>query len=330
MMTWLIGKAYLLNKSSSFFLFLQILDSILIANECVDSKVRSGEPRLICKLDLEKAYDHINWDFLLYILERFGFGDRWRGWMYQCISTIRFLVLVNGTPEDFFDSSRVRQGDPLSPLLFVMVMEAFSRMMNVVVEKELLARFLVGSRPNEAMVVSHLLFANDTLIFCEPKVEHIQHLKCLLLCFEAVSGLKINLSKSMIVPIGAMGNLEVLSNILGCRVESLPLTYLGLPLGATHRDTSIWDVVIEKMEAKLAGWKRMYLSKGGRLTLIKSTLSNIPTYYLSLFQVPVRVAKRLEKIQEDFLWGGVGDEFKFHLVNWSTICMTTEAGGLGV
>ena len=127
-----------------------------------------------------------------------------------------------------------------------------------------------------------------------------------------------------------MGDLEVLSSILGCGVDSLALTYLGLPLGATNRDTSICDEVIVKMEAKLAGWKRMYLSKGGRMTLIKSMLSNIPTYYLSLFQIPVRVAKRVEKIQRDFLWGGVGDDFKFHLVNWSKICMTTEAGGLGV
>jgi hypothetical protein len=97
------------------------------------------------------------------MLERFGFGERWRGWMYECVSTVRFSVLINGTLEYFFDSSRgVRQGDPLSPLLFVMVMEVFSRMMNVVVEKELLAEFSMGSRPDEAMVVSHLLFADDT------------------------------------------------------------------------------------------------------------------------------------------------------------------------
>ena len=102
-------------------------------------------------------------------------------------------------------------------------------------------------------------------------------------------------------------------------MESFLLTFLGLPLGAPHKDPSIWNMVIEKMESKLAGWKRMYLSKGGRLTLIKSTLSNIPTYYLSLFQIPVRVAKRIEKTQRDFLWGGVGDEFKFHLVNWSKL-----------
>ena len=104
-------------------------------------------------------------------------------------------------------------------------------------------------------------------------------MRCLLLCFEAASGLKINLSKSMIVPIRAVGNLEVLSSILGCGVESLPLTYLGLPLGATHRDPSIWERVIVKMEAKLAGWKRMYLSKGGRLTLIKSILIYLHIIY---------------------------------------------------
>ena len=94
----------------------------------------------------------------------------------------------------------------------------------------------------------------------------------------------------------------------------MPFMYFRLPLGAHYKDPSIWNNVMEKMETKLAGWKRMYLSKGGRLTMIKSMLSNISTYYLSLFQIPVRVAKCKEKIQRDFLWGGVGNEFKFHLV----------------
>jgi len=80
----------------------------------------------------------------------------------------------------------------------------------------------------------------------------------------------------------------------------------------------------------LAGWKRLYLSKGGRLTLINSTLSSLPTYLLSLFPILARVANRLEKLQRDFLWGGIGDEFKFHLVNWHTICSLKVLGGLGV
>jgi hypothetical protein len=319
------------NSQHAFIKGRQILDAVLVANECLDSRLRSGEPGLLCKLDLEKAYDHVNWAFVLYLLQRCGFGARWCGWIQHCISTVRFSILINGSPSGFFGSSRgIRQGDPLSPLLFVVVMEALSRMLSSSVERGLLSGFSVGSRNNEALIISHLLFADDTLILCEPNVTHFRDLRCLFLCFEAVSGLKINLSKSEIVPIGEVENVVELASILGCGVATLPMKYLGLPLGAHYKASAIWSGIIEKMESRLAGWKRMYLSKGGRLTLIKSTLSNLPTYYLSLFPIPVVVANRLEKLQRDFLWGGLGDEFKFHLVNWSQICTPKMTGGLGV
>jgi hypothetical protein len=91
--------------------------------------------------------------------------------------------------------------------------------------------------------------------------------------------LRINLGKSEIVPIGDVEDVEGLAQLLGCRVVSLPMIYMGLPLGASYKTTSIWNGVIEKMERQLAGWKRMYLSKGVRLTLLKSTISNLPTYF---------------------------------------------------
>jgi hypothetical protein len=84
------------------------------------------------------------------------------------------------------------------------------------------------------------------------------------------------------------------------------------------------------MEKRLAGWKRLYLSKGGRVTLIKSTLSSLPTYLLSLFPIPMSVAHRLEKLQRDFLWGGLEDDHKFHLVNWKQTCTPLQSGGLGI
>jgi hypothetical protein len=111
----------------------------------------------------------------------------------------------------------------------------------------------------------------------------------------------INLGKSEIVPIGEVEDVEGLAQLLGCRVGSLPMTYLGLPLGASYKSVSTWKWVVEKTKRRLAGWKRMYLLKGGRLTLIKSTLSNLPTYLLSMFPIPLKVANRLEKIQRDFL-----------------------------
>jgi len=178
--------------------------------------------------------------------------------------------------------------------------------------------------------VNHLLFADDTLIFCGAQEEQIQYRRCIFLCFEAASGLMINLGKSEIVSIGEIEDVDGLAQLLGCRVASLPMTYLGLPLIASYKAMSIWNGVIEKMERQLAGWKRMYLSKSGWLTLLKSTISNFPTYYLSLFTIPVGVANRLDKLQGDFLWGGIGDEENFHLVNWNRICSPLHSGGLGV
>ena len=98
-----------------------------------------------------------------------------------------------------------------------------------------------------------------------------------------------------------MNNLDALANILHCRVGSLPMKYLGMPLGTSFKAASIWNPILEKMEKKLSGWKRLCLSKGGRLMLLKSTLSSLPTYFLSLFTIPKAVADRLESIQRNFL-----------------------------
>ena len=151
-----------------------------------------------------------------------------------------------------------------------------------------------------------------------------------LIWFEAVSGLKINLGKSELVLVGAVHNIELLAAVLGCKQGSLPIKYLGLPLGAKFKDKTIWNPILEKVERKLAGWKKLYLSKGGRVTLIKSTLSNLPTYFLSLFPIPALVANRIARLQRNFLWGGVGDESKFHLVNWAIVCAPLSSGGLGI
>lgn len=108
------------------------------------------------------------------------------------------------------------------------------------------------------------------------------------------------------------------------------MKYLGPPVGASYKAKSIWDCIIEKMERRLTGWKILYLSKGGRFTLIKSILSNFPTYYLFFFPIPVGVASHMEKLQCGFLLGRIGDEFKFYLVNWYKICTPFSSSCLGV
>ena len=146
----------------------------------------------------------------------------------------------------------------------------------------------------------------------------------------AVTSLKVNVRKSKMVPIGAVDNVHVLAGLLGCRVGNLTMSYLGMPLEASHKSSSIWNPILEKFERRLARWKKLYLSKGGRLTLIKSTLSSLPTYFLSLFNIPTSVANKIEKLQRDFLWEGMGSESKQHLLGWDKVCVPIANGSLGI
>ena len=127
------------------------------------------------------------------------------------------------------------------------------------------------------------------------------YLSWILAWLEALSGLRINLDKSSLLPVSRVENEENLAIELGCKIGSLPAEYLGLPLGAKRKASSVWDGVEERFRKRLANWKRQYISKGGRLTLIRSSLSNLPNYVMSLFRLPRKVNIKLEKIQRDFL-----------------------------
>jgi hypothetical protein len=197
----------------------QTLDSVLIANECLDSRLKSHIPGVMCKLDIEKAYDHVNWDCLLHLLDRMGFGSKWKMWIRTCISTVRFSIMVNGSPSGFFGSSRgIRQGDPLSPLLFLLVMEVLSRMLSRMEEAGLIRGFKAGKPQEEGISISHLLFADDTIVFCDADPEQLLHLRMVLSCFEAATGLGVNMSKSELVPVGDVRNVSQLADILCCHI----------------------------------------------------------------------------------------------------------------
>ncbi|RVW76690.1 hypothetical protein CK203_047574 [Vitis vinifera] len=194
-------------------------------------------------------------EFLLKTLHKMGFGPRWVGWMRSCISTAKFSVLINGVPAGFFPSSKG------------------------------LRCSIKGDR-RHTLKISHLFFADDTIVFCEANKEHLTYLSWILLWFEAASGLRINLDKSEIIPVGEVEEIEAMAVELGCRVGSLPSHYLGLPLGAPHKASSVWDGVEERVRRRLARWKRQYISKGGRITLIRSVLASMPIYHMSLFRMP--------------------------------------------
>ena len=204
-------------------------------------------------------------------------------------------------------------------------MEVLSRILKKTEDCGLLHGFLVGPTNSLGVCISHL-FADDTILFCDASRDQLLSIRLALTCFQAFTGLKVNAGKSEIVPIGEVGNIDALATILRCRVGSLPLKYLGMPLGTPYKTASMWNPILERMENKLSGCKRLYLSKGGRLTLVKSTLSSLLTYYLSLFVIPVAVADRLERIQKKFLWGSSEECFKYPLVAWEKACSPLVLG----
>ena len=191
------------------------------------------------------------------VMKKMGFGSKWLGWMWSCISTAKFSVLVNGVPVGFFPSSKgLRQGDPLSPYLFVMGMEVLSALIRRAVEGDFLLGCRIRGGRRQPVHIFHLLFADDTIVFCEAKKEHITHLSWILFWFEAASGLRINLDKSEIIPIGELEEMEGMAAELGSRVGSVPTVYLGLPLGAPNKAASVWNGVEERVRRRLALWKR--------------------------------------------------------------------------
>ena len=156
--------------------------------------------------------------------------------------------------------------------------------------------------------MSHLQFADDTILFANSSAEELQTLKSLLLVFGQVSGLKVNLDKSNLFGINLDQNhLSRLALLLDCKASDWPILYLGLPLGGNPTACGLWDPVIERISRRLDRWQKAYLSFGGRITLVHSCLSHIPSYFLSLFKIPASVAAKVERMQRDFLWSGVGE-----------------------
>jgi hypothetical protein len=158
---------------------------------------------------------------------------------------------------------------------------------------------------NAPMMVSHLLFVDDTLIFCGMDCRQLFSTKYVLLCFEAMSGLKINLGKFELVLVGSVPLVEDLACIFGSRVTAFPMKYLGLPLGACFKPREIWNPILEKKGKRLVGWKKNYLSRVvDSLSLRALFLACLCIF--SLFSIPISIAKLIEKYIKGLCLGWFG------------------------
>ncbi|KAJ0855327.1 putative RNA-directed DNA polymerase [Helianthus annuus] len=258
-----------------------------------------------------------------------GFGDKWCSWVWGILSSARASVLVNGVPTFEFKCGKgMRQGDPISPFLFIMVMESLSCLID---KAEEVGVFSGIRLPNDGPKLSHLFFADDALIIGEWMESNAFNIIRILRCFHVCSGLKINLGKSKLFGIGVdHGEVEALADVVGCKQHVLPFKYLGLMVGANMNRVNNWRLVYDIFESRLALWKSALLSFGGRITLIRSVLESLPNYYFSLYKAPAKVIRDLECLMKKFLWGGSSEVRKTHWVAWDTVTRPKNNGGLGI
>lgn len=306
-----------------------ILDSFVTASELVSWGTKFGLDSVGVKADFEKAYDRVNWDFLRKVMRWLGGNKKWCGWEEQCISNAKIAILVNGHPTKWIRTRRgLRQGDPLSPYLFLLVAEGLARL----VERAISNNLLTSVGPQRDAKVAIIQYADDTIFFCEAKRRQMRNLLFLWQIFEWASGLKINKSKSELFYLGRIdGKGERLADILGCKLGTFPTRYLGLPLSIKSLRKEDWWSIIEKIEKRIEGWQAKLLSRGGRLVLVNSVLANLPLFFLSVFRAPSWAIRRIEALQSAFFWMGRSTITGGHyLVQWKSMCRSKKKGGLEI
>ncbi|KAI3683245.1 hypothetical protein L1987_83746 [Smallanthus sonchifolius] len=291
-------------EQSAFLAGRSIMDGPLILNEVISWLRRSNHKGFIFKVDIEKAFDSLNWEFLDSVLTSMNFPSLWRKWVMALLTSSRASVLVNGSPTREFSCYRgLRQGDPLSPFLFILAMEAFSGIIKQASSIGLYHGIVCG---NSGPSLSHFLYADDVIFLGAWERSNAINLVRILRCFYLVSGLRINLGKSSLFGTCVdEGDLKEMALIFRCQTGSFPFKHLGLQVGANMNLIKSWKPVVEKFQKRLSGWRAKNLSFGGRVTLIKSVLNSLPMYYFSLYRAPVAIIDRLEKIRP-ISYGGLG------------------------
>ncbi|XP_057811840.1 uncharacterized protein LOC131026083 [Salvia miltiorrhiza] len=310
----------------------QITDKALLAFEIFHmmklNKARA-HGSFAFKLDMAKAYERVERCFLDSMLRQLGFHYQVVDLIMRCVTSVSFRVLVNGFSGDSFIPSRgLRQGDPLSPFLFLFCAEALSGLLRQAETRGIIhGAHLCRSTPR----VSHLLFADDCIIFGRANSNEIDVVKDILWRYEGVSGQKVNLDKSEItfssgIPADVRASLAL---NLGVECAAQYGKYLGIPSTVGRSKSEIFQMLVDRVRKKAKDWKRRYLSGAGKTVLIKTVLQSILIYLISCFDLPTQICQRLNSIAASFFWGQNKDERRIHWKSWSKLCRLKMEGRMG-
>ncbi|WVZ67109.1 hypothetical protein U9M48_016236 [Paspalum notatum var. saurae] len=291
-----------------------IMEGVVILHETLHEMHRKKLDGVILKLDFEKAYDKVKWSFLQQTLRMKGFSSKWCNWIHQMVTNGCVEVKVNDNVREFFHTKKgLRQGDPMSPILFNLIADMLAIL---IARAKVNGQFggLVPHLVDEGLSI--LQYADDTIIFMGHDVEKAKNMKLILCAFEHLSGLKINYHKSELFCYGEASKFqEQYSQLFGCGMGSYPFRYLDIPMHHRRINNKDRREVENRFEKKLSSWKGKHLSYGGRLVLINSCLTILALFMLSFFEIPRE---------------GDGSKKKYRLAKWKILCTPKEQGGLGI
>ncbi|XP_026378874.1 uncharacterized protein LOC113273354 [Papaver somniferum] len=261
----------------------QISDNIIISQEIIHSfkKKKVKHAGMGIKIDMSKAFDRVDWDFLLSSMRAFGFDSRFCKLIFQCISTSSIVVLVNGSPWDFFKPTRgLRQGYPLSPYLFIICMEIFSRMLLSSEEEKTIHGVQITSKNSH---ISHLFFADDCLLFIRADLKKCSNILALIDNFSKASGQLINFGNSGVF---FSKNVQPKHQRMICRLLKIKKidpkdTYLGTPLFISRDKIQLFEKIVENIEQKIQGWIGKTLAQASKLVLNKAFLAKPKVLWVS-------------------------------------------------
>ena len=321
------------DNQSAFVPGRSILDNAMVAIEVLHfmkAKTRGEDRHVALKLDISKAYDRMDWNYVMAVLHKLGFHDRWIHWMRMCVESVYYSVLVNGEQVGPIIPGRgLRQGDPLSPYLFIICAEGLSSLIRDAESRGVLTGTKVC---RNAPSVSHLLFADDCFLFFKANEEQAHVMKNILATYELASGQAISLPKSEIycsrnVPDGLK---TTITNILGVQAVLGTGKYLGLPSMIGRDRKATFAYIKDRVWQKINSWSGKCLSKAGREVMIKSVLQAIPAYVMSIFQLPHTLIDSIEKMLNSFWWGnGKTTQRGIHWMNWEKLSAPKIHGGMG-
>ncbi|WVZ50254.1 hypothetical protein U9M48_001528 [Paspalum notatum var. saurae] len=313
---------------SAFIKKRSIHDIFMTVRNQIRRYQRNKTPSLFLKLDIAKAFDSVRWEYLLMLLQHLGFPTRWRDWIAAILSTSTSRVFINGVPNPPLRHGRgLRQGDPLSPLLFVIAIDPLQKLLGAATELGLLSK-LRGRASN--LRIS--LYADDAAIFIAPTKKDVEALMRLLDLFGQASGLVMNFHKSSVIPIRCNGiDLSSILESIPARRATFPTKYLGLPLSNSRLQKVAFQFLIDKILGKLNSWNGRILTAAGHLTLVKSVITSQAVYLLSSLRAPKDLMKCVDAKQRHFLWAGMerltGGKCK---VNWIRSARPKACRGLGI